>query len=163
MPRQGQAGKPKIFLDSSVLIAGAASRTGASRAILVLAEMGFLQLVVSQQVLEESYRNLQEKMPEAMSYYQETILALDLELEVEPGPADVERCERLIKHVEDAPILAAAMNARPDRMVTLNTKHFVDDPEVARQSGLFIQTPGQLVVEIRELFAEALTKGENER
>jgi len=124
--------------------------------------MGFLQVVVSQQVLEESRRTLQEKMPEALSYYQETILALDLELGGEPSSADVERCEGFIKHAEDAPILAAAMNASPDRTVTLNTKHFIDDPEVARRSGLFIQTPGQLVAEIRDLLTKAFTKGETE-
>lgn len=43
----------KVFADSSILIAGAASRTGASRAVLTMAEIGLFKLVVSEQVLAE--------------------------------------------------------------------------------------------------------------
>lgn len=41
----------KVFADSSVLIAGAGSRSGASRAVLTMAEIGLFKLVLSQQVL----------------------------------------------------------------------------------------------------------------
>lgn len=51
---------PRIFLDSSVLVAGAASFTGASRAILILAELGLLKLVVCPYILKETERNLEE-------------------------------------------------------------------------------------------------------
>ena len=43
----------KVFADFSILIAGAASRTGASRAVLTMAEIGLFKLVVSEQVLAE--------------------------------------------------------------------------------------------------------------
>ena len=38
----------RVFADSSILIAGAASRTGASRAVLTMAEIGLFQLVISE-------------------------------------------------------------------------------------------------------------------
>lgn len=49
--------KRKVFADSSIIIAGTASRTGASRAVLTMAELGLFKLVVSEQVLEECQRN----------------------------------------------------------------------------------------------------------
>jgi predicted nucleic acid-binding protein len=58
-----------IFADSSVIIAGAASSTGASRAVLTLAELGFLKVVISQLVLEESQRNLAKKLPAALPVF----------------------------------------------------------------------------------------------
>jgi len=46
----------RIFADSSVLIAGCGSRTGASRAVLRMAEIGLFKLLVSEEVLEECKR-----------------------------------------------------------------------------------------------------------
>jgi predicted nucleic acid-binding protein len=149
--------RSRIFLDSSVLIAGAASRTGASRAILMLTEIGFLNLVVSQQVLEEVERNLTEKLPRALAYYNEVVLSLDLKVLENPNPADVEACKAIIQHADDAPILAAAMMAQPSRFITLKTKHFIDDPRVPEASGLNIETPGELVRELRHWIEEGLS------
>lgn len=94
----------KVFADSSILIARVASRTGASRAILTMSEIGLFQLVISEQV--------------------------------------------------DAPILAAAVLAKVDCLLSLNTKDFT--PNVAEQSGLRIQTPAQFVTAIREIVDRGL-------
>ena len=51
----------RIFADSSILIAGAASKTGASRAVLTMAEIGLFKILISEQVLEECQRNLYKK------------------------------------------------------------------------------------------------------
>lgn len=48
---------------------------------------------------------------------------------------------------KDTPILAAAVLAKPDRFVTLNTKHFTE--AVAQASGLTIRTPAEFIQEIR--------------
>ena len=66
--------------------------------------------------------------------------------------------KEIIRHVNDAPILAAAINAAPDRLVTLNTQHFIDDLEVAKKSGLVIQTPGQFMIEIRGFLTRGYEK-----
>ncbi len=55
-----------------------------------------------------------------------------------------------MSHVADAPILVAATLDRVDFLATLNTKHFIDDPEVSRRSGLRIGTPGDALAWIRE-------------
>ena len=57
-------------------------------------------------------------------------------------------------HLADVPVLVAAMNARTDYLVTLNRRHFVDDPNVAARSGLRIGTPGDALVWVRGVLSE---------
>ncbi|HEY64903.1 MAG TPA: hypothetical protein G4O02_10065 [Caldilineae bacterium] len=47
------------------------------------------------------------------------------------------------------PIIVAAMKARADYLVTLNRRHFIDDPNVATLSGLRIGTPGDALAWVR--------------
>ena len=56
----------------------------------------------------------------------------------------------LIRHAADIPIVLAAMDAGVDYLVTLNRRHFIDDPEVARKSGLRIGTPGDALAWVRQ-------------
>ena len=53
-------------------------------------------------------------------------------------------------HPDDAPILAAAINARPDSLITLNTHHFIDDPRPRQCSGLTIETPAMYLTRYRQ-------------
>ena len=143
----------RIFVDANVLIAGADSRSGASNAILQLAEIGLIRLVVSRQVLDEAERNLRNKLPRALPGF--AALLAQLPLEIVPDPPD-EECQRWLDVIElkDTPILAAALLANVDRLVTLNTKDFT--PEVARSSGLVIQTPGLFIESLRRLVEQNL-------
>ena len=138
---------PGVFFDSSVLFAAAASATGASRTIVVLAEIGFVKGVVSAQVLEEVERNLSRKAPAALPFYHQLIASLDLEVVNDPSPERVAECVQVIE-AKDAPILAAAMEAKSTRLVSLNTEPF-SVPEVVSFSKLIIQTPGEFIQELR--------------
>ena len=141
--------RPKVFLDTSALLAGLASPTGASNMILALAEAQLITLVLSEQVLVEAERNLQEKLPSAIPQYRRFLTTCPLEKASMPSTADVAMAREII-HAKDAPILMAAMNAQVDYLVTLNRKHFLDDPEVARTSGLRIGAPGDFLAWFRE-------------
>jgi len=143
----------RVFADSSVLIAGAGSRSGASRAVLMMAEIGLFKLVVSRQVLDECERNLRKKLPAVLPIFAELLAAISLEILSDPPPEESTRWEAIIE-VKDAPILAAAVLAASDRLLTLNTKDFT--LEVAAQSGLIIQTPGDFVQEIRTVIETGL-------
>jgi hypothetical protein len=59
-----------------------------------------------------------------------------------------------MKHPADIPILVAAMQAGVDYLVTLNRRHFTDDPEVAHRAGLRIGTPGDALAWVREQLAQ---------
>ena len=143
----------RIFADANLLIAGAGSRTRASRAVLTMAEIGLFKLLVSRQVLDECERNLRKKLPSALPTFTELLAAIGPEILPDPPPDETIRWEALIE-AKDTPILAAAVLANPDRFLTLNTKDFT--PEVADQSGLIIQKPGDFVQEIREIVEQGL-------
>jgi len=53
----------KVFLDTSALIAGIVSATGAAREVLRLCEAGVVKPLVSRQVLTEADRNLSANCP----------------------------------------------------------------------------------------------------
>lgn len=138
----------RVFADTSILIAGAGSRTGASRAVLTMAEIGLFKLVVSQQVLDECDRNLRRKLPAALPIFTQLLAAIEPEILPDPPPEESARWTAIIE-AKDAPILAAAVLASTDRLLSLNTKDFT--AEVAAQSGLIIQTPADFVREIRAI------------
>jgi predicted nucleic acid-binding protein len=143
----------RIFIDANVLIAGADSRLGASNGVLLLAEAGMFQPVVCRQVLDETERNLREKLPRALPNFAAQMARLRLEILPDPSVDEYVVWETIIE-AKDAPILQAAVNAAVDRFVTLNTKDFT--PDVAARCGLTIQTPAQLITEIRRLVSEGL-------
>ena len=140
--------KPRVFLDTSALIAGLASPTGASHVILALAEGELFTLVIAEEVLVEAERNLREKLPGALPEYRRFLAACPLEKAAMSSAAEVAAAKEMIH--QDAPILAAAMSFGVDYLVTLNRKHFLDDSEVARKSGLCIGTPGDFLAWFRK-------------
>jgi hypothetical protein len=75
--------------------------------------------------LIKSYRRLMElTRPEVVAY---------------PDAETVRVNRRLIRHEADVPVLLSAMAAKPDWLLTHNTKHFT--PIVAERTGLRIATP----------------------
>ena len=138
-----------LFLDSSALIAGIVSSTGAARVLLLLAEGGQIAVTISEQVLTETERAIARKVPLALSDLRQAILASQAQIVRDPSPNEVSAHSNLISHPADIPIVLAAMQARVDYLVTLNRKHFIDDPEVARKSGLNIGTPGDALSWVR--------------
>lgn len=139
---------PRVFIDANILIAGADSRSGASRAVLVLGEIGLIQLVVSRQVLIEAERNIRNKLPRALPNFVEQLTYLRLEVLPDPNETNSTQWESIIE-AKDAPILAAAVNAQIERFVTLNTKDFT--PAVATATGITIQTPAEFIQDMRTI------------
>jgi predicted nucleic acid-binding protein len=142
-----------VFADANILIAAAGSRQGASRAILNLAEMGLIQLVVSRQVLLETERNLRRKLPDGLPLVAEWLSYLSLKMVDDPLP---ERYMGWVSIIEekDAPILAAAVDAQVDYLVTLNTRDFT--PEVMNAAGLTVLTPSQFIERVRDILQHNL-------
>ncbi|HEY9702104.1 MAG TPA: PIN domain-containing protein, partial [Allocoleopsis sp.] len=67
----------RVFFDTSVLIAGLASKTGASHAVLMMAEIGLIQMVISQQVILECQRNLIKKVSLSLSIFEELLISVN--------------------------------------------------------------------------------------
>jgi len=142
--------KVKLFLDSSALIAGVISPTGGARALLFLAEAGAISIVVSGQVIAESERAIAKKAPGAVDNFRKAVRISVDQILRDPNLNEVKKHHGIIKHKVDVPIVVAAMNGEVDFLVTLNRKHFIDDPGVARKTGLKIGTPGDALEWLRQ-------------
>ncbi len=143
----------RVFFDANVIIAGSASRRGASRALMMLAEMGMFRMVVSRQVIDEVERNLRNKLPQGLPVMVELLGYIAPEI-VEDPPA--EALARWRGHIEtkDMPVLEAAVSADADFIVTLNSRDFT--PKIATLSGVPIVSPGELIERIRASVTEGL-------
>ena len=142
--------KIKVFLDSSAVIAGVISSTGAARVLLVMSEIGQIETFISEQVIVESERSLARKVPQALPEFRQTIKDVHPKIIRNPTQKEIEKNLYLIADPEDVPILLAAMKANVDFLATHNRKHFLDDPKVAERSGLKMGTPGDVLAWIRE-------------
>ena len=135
--------KPRVFLDSNVIISGLYSPQGAPGAILERFIKGGINVVVSQQVLEEVIRTIKEKLPEALPALKSLLVSVPPEVVASPRLAEVERRARRLS-AADAAILAAAVAAQPDYFVT-GDNHFLENPGIREETGLHIVTPAQFL------------------
>jgi len=142
--------KSRIFFDSSALIAGVLSSTGAARVLMVMSEMGEIQLLVSEYVIVETERSLARKVPVALPDFRQALKDADIKIVHDPPAKEVRENLYLMTDVEDVPVLLAAMKARVDYLATHNRRHFLDDPKVAEKSGLRLGTPGDMLMWVRE-------------
>jgi hypothetical protein len=154
---------PDLFFDSSALFAGICFRStktgivsasGASRALLLLAEAEQVKITVSEQVVAETERAIARKIPHALPDYREALRATGLRIVRDPPLQDIEAHKDIIGHPADVPIIVAAMQVQTDYLVTLNRRHFIDDPDVQTRSGLRTGTPGDALAWVRERLAQ---------
>jgi predicted nucleic acid-binding protein len=139
----------RIFCDADVLIAGAASTTGASHILLQLSELTLVQCLTSPQAVEEAERNLRAKLPAALPAFR---LILDAAVEVGPSPPpSVLRACVGQAHAKDVAILAAAVSAGANFLTTFNTRHFRP-----RKAPPVILPPGKVLLRIRASLSSLL-------
>jgi predicted nucleic acid-binding protein len=96
-----------VFFDSDVLIAGSASKSGASHVLLQLSELKFINGLASERVIEECNRNLLKKLPDALEPFKKII---DCSITIVPDPTD-QQCTmyKEMAHEKDRIILTAAI------------------------------------------------------
>lgn len=112
----------RLFLDANVLFSAAHNPEGNARALCRLAAGGAIALVTSSYAAEEAARNIQLKFPACVP----DLAALLERLVLGPEPASVLVGEAAAAGLpeKDAPILAAAIAARADILVTGDRRHF---------------------------------------
>jgi len=134
----------RVFMDASVFFAALYSSQGAARDLIRLAFEEKVRLIVSQDILDEVARNILKKAPHMATLYDLLLTTMDLEI-VDAPPQDI--VEQAVEYVteKDAHVIAAALEAKPDYLVTYDQKHLLGRPEVAERSGLKIVTPDVVV------------------
>jgi predicted nucleic acid-binding protein len=136
-----------VFIDADSLMAGSASTTGASHLILRLGELGVIDVVSSAQVRAEVERNLARKVPAALPAFHALAEAACTWVP-QPTPRKV-AAVRSQADPKDRPILAAAIEAECEWLVTFNTRHFRPQGESIR-----VATPGEFVEALRALLED---------
>lgn len=112
----------RVFLDANILFSAAISAEGSSRAIFELGDQGGPILIVTEYVMEEALTNLQAKRPASVP---ELLVLLDgLGFVPAPPPELQEAMEGRVTDPDDVPVLAGALYAAADLLVTGNRKHF---------------------------------------
>ena len=76
--------KANIFLDSSALIAGILSETGAAHVLLQLGESEYVELTVSEWVVDETIRSVARKTPDILDEVDKTITKSKIKIVADP-------------------------------------------------------------------------------
>jgi len=136
---------PKIFLDSSVLMAAAISHRGSARDLIGAGLHGDYILIVSTLVLRETETNIVSKAPHALDMLAAITRALPEP--VKPSLALVERAMQLVDR-KDAPIVAAAAFANADYLATYDRRHLLAKrAEIEQAYGMVTTTPDEILRE----------------
>ena len=135
--------RPRLFIDADVLIAGSTSTAGASYILLHLSDLTIIECIISQQVKAEVERNLREKMPQALPAFG-LLVESAVKLVDDPDKNQLVSLQGQA-HVEDLPLLAAALLHRCHYLVTFNVKHY--HPEGER---IIVLRPGEFLYRIRQ-------------
>jgi predicted nucleic acid-binding protein len=139
--------KIRVFLDSSVIIAGLASASGGSHKVLALSELGLIDPFISAEVQNEVLRNIKNKLPKAIDNFERLLRSLPFTV-VEVHEEDIKRAE-LIINAHDAPIMAAAIFGKVDWLLSLD-KHFQAVKE-REKLDFTIATPGEFLQRFVEI------------
>ncbi|MGB7989903.1 MAG: PIN domain-containing protein [Candidatus Methylophosphatis roskildensis] len=112
----------RLFLDANVLFSAAHSLQGNANALFRLAGGGTITLVASSYAVEEAVRNIGLKFPQCAAEL--ASLLQRLVLGPEPAPALISAASGFGLPEKDVPILAAAIAARADILVTGDRRDF---------------------------------------
>ncbi len=137
---------PRLFLDSSVILAASGNPQGGSSKILELVLQKQVILFTSKLALAEAEKNIKEKLPRAVSRFQFILSTVPLNMVEEPAAAFEKKTAKFI-YWKDAAILAAAVISKADYLLTFNRKHFFNakTKNFAKNYHLEIITPGEFL------------------
>ena len=135
----------RFYVDASVFFPAAHSSRGSARELVVLAaaEQPEAQLVVSDDVIEETRRNLAYDAPEKLLVFERLVATVPFEVMTVTRRA-VRAAARVVV-AKDAPVVAAAKKARVDALVTYDRKYLLGKPEVAKYIRAKVITPDEAV------------------
>lgn len=140
---------PRIFLDTSVIIAAVLSPSGGARQVFYLGEAGVLDLIVGPNVLREADEVVRRKASGSLPLLAQLLTAGRVETSSKPTKKQIENAQERVLYTPDAHVLAEAIAARPDWFITHDKEHFLDQRSDLQLS-FEIGTPGDLILAIKE-------------
>lgn len=112
----------RVFLDANILFSACLRERSRQYAFFALARSGHCRLATSAYALDEVRRNLARKASSRLLVLD--VLTRLVELSAAPPDDVVSRMAQYGLPAKDAPILAAAIVARADLLVTGDRRHF---------------------------------------
>ena len=114
----------RLFLDANILFLAGYSATSPVHDLLALAAAGDCELLSSEYAFEEARRNLALKSPDGSLERFEAATALIIPVQEASGPALEQAQSVKLSDASDIPILAAALQAGADALVTGDRRAF---------------------------------------
>ena len=140
---------PEIFLDTSVMIAAVMSPTGGARLLFHLAHAGTIKLLVGKGILQETEEVMRRKAPELLGLLAQLLDEAGIEMSKPPSAAQQKKAQSLLSYKPDADVLAQAISANPDWLVSHDKEHFVGNSAL-NELPFRIGTPGDVIAWLRE-------------
>lgn len=135
----------RVFLDSSVLVAASASKTGATAFVLGYCRRKKILGYTSLDAIAEAKKNVILKLkPSAQNRFVFFLRCANILLTENPLVEEIAKCEKVI-NAKDASILAAAIKSPASFLLTLDRKHFLKLEVTDFAKSLKILTPGEFV------------------
>lgn len=135
----------RVFVDSSVLIAAAISPTGSARDLIMSSLRKKVKIILSDLVLEETERNLANKAPQALPALKLFLEVLNPEVVI-PTRSMIAKAEEIID-VKDAPVIAGAVQAKADYLVSFDRKHLLNHKEeIEAYFKINVATPNEVII-----------------
>jgi len=122
--------KPRVFLDSSALIAAIFSprEDSASRQLLRLGESALVELRVNREVLRDTEYLIRKRKPALLAIFALLLDQSHVEVVADASQKLVELCLEMTGYLPDARVLAAAVECDADVFATYDTEHFLQNP-----------------------------------
>jgi predicted nucleic acid-binding protein len=112
----------RLFLDANVLFSAALRAEGNARALFLLARPAKVTLCSSTFAIEEASRNLRTKRPESLDRL--SSLLAGIEIGNAPSVKAMAAAAKFGLESKDLPILAGAIAAGADLLITGDRRHF---------------------------------------
>lgn len=144
---------PRIFLDTSVIIAAVLSPTGGARKLFQLGEAGVLQLAVGPTVLRECEEVVRRKVPDSLPTLAQLLASASLETTPVPTKKLIRAAKTHVQYSPDANVLAEAMLAEPDWFLTHDKEHFLKHRNKINLA-FEIGTPGDVIQRLKDDYTQ---------
>jgi len=141
----------RIFLDTSVVIAAILSSSGGARKLFQLAEARVIRLVVGPTVLQECDEVIRRKAPGTLPRLAQLLAAARIETSSAPSARQIKTAQSYVHYSPDARVLAEAIQAKPDWIITHDKEHFLKNRDKITLP-FEIGTPGDLIQRLKDDF-----------
>lgn len=139
-------GKDKIFLDASVILAALGSKTGGSFGVLKLCRAGVIRGLITETILAEAKAHEDRVKRDSAKNIEELITREKIAVLPSPKESTITKFTGLIDD-EDRHVIAGAIEAGADFLLTLDTKHFFKKRLREKIKPRQILTPGDFLRE----------------